>query len=272
MKKIIIIGAGFGGLAALNIILKSKMDLEIVVIDKKDKSDFLPMLPDVIGRRINPDFLSFNLKKLADKKDLKFINGEVAKLDLDKNEVATATEKLNYDYLIIASGSETNFYGQQEIEKVAYKLDSVSDAKKLAKAINDSDNFIQKLTLEKTPQGRLKVDGNLKVNENCFVVGDAADFPYRGSHLRMAVQFAIFQGRLAAANIVRSINGAPLKKYRPIDFGYIIPMANNKSCGIVMGIYVTGFLATFLHYLMCIYRSFSLKNKLGILNNLILNR
>jgi NADH dehydrogenase FAD-containing subunit len=83
------------------------------------------------------------------------------------------------------------------------------------------------------------------------------------------VQFAITQGDLAAANIISSIRKRPLKKYRPLDLGYIIPMANNLSCGNILGLNVSGVLATFLHFSMCIFRTLGWRNKAGILGDLI---
>jgi len=85
----------------------------------------------------------------------------------------------------------------------------------------------------------------------------------------MAVQFAITQGDCAAQNIIRSIKNLPLKKYRPVDLGYIIPLANNRSCGQVLGLNVSGIPATGMHFIMCIFRSLGWKNKIGIINSLI---
>jgi len=65
------------------------------------------------------------------------------------------------------------------------------------------------------------------------------------------------------------MKGEPLKGYRPLDLGYVIPMANNRSCGEVFGLRVKGVFATLLHYCMCIYRSFGLKNKLGLFVSLL---
>ena len=129
-------------------------------------------------------------------------------------------------------------------------------------------DFIRELPAEKTPQGRLKVDDNLRIKDNCFAVGDSSYVAYNGGFLRMAVQFAITQGGAAALNIVRTIQGKELVQYKPIDLGYIIPMANNKSCGNVFGADLKGTLPTLLHYLMCLYRSYGMKNKIGLLKNL----
>ncbi|MCX5710261.1 MAG: FAD-dependent oxidoreductase [Candidatus Omnitrophica bacterium] len=360
MKKIIIIGAGFGGLEAARILSKRRGEVEVTVIDKKETSDFLPTMPDCIGRGIRPQYLSYPIKALAAKFRFSFIRDEVNKIDLQSKTVFTATATLNYDFLIIASGSETNFYGNEDIQKNAYKLDDVADAEKLLDAVKNrgfdnyiiggggytgvevatnlrlalnkmkrsgrvtiieraadilgplpawmkvyvKDNlkrlsvevsvnssvdkmdhqktmliwaagvktpaFIQNLQTEKNPQGRIRVDEYLRLNESCFVIGDAAYFEYKKNYLRMAVQFAIFHGRAAAKNIIRSIKGTSLKKFEPVDLGYIIPMANNRSCGTVFGLNLKGFLPTMLHFIMCIYRSYGLKNKLGIIKGLLI--
>ena len=369
--RIIIIGGGFGGLAAAQKLSKSKLNLEITLIDKKESLDFLPTLPDCIGRGIKPDYLAYKINRLAKKWNLRFIKEEVAGLDLDNREVSAGAQRLKYDYLIISSGSETNFYGNDAIKKFAYSLDSVEDAKKIRRALKEKEfdsllvvgggytgievatnlrvyldkiksgkritiierapsilgplpewmknyvaenlirlkidllvgssiedigpdkvlvsagrgftnplviwaagvktsAFIQNLKVEKNPQGRIKTDDFLRLNASCFVVGDTAYFQRGNTFLRMAVQFAIFQGRLAALNIIRSIEGKELLKYKPLDLGYVIPMANNKSCGRVMGVNLTGFLPTCFHFIMCIYRSYGISNRVGIIKNLIM--
>ena len=128
--------------------------------------------------------------------------------------------------------------------------------------------FIQKLNISKSPQGRIIVDEYLRAGQNCFCCGDTAFFGDKDSFLRMAIQFAITQGDQVAKNIIRSIKNMPLKKYRILDLGYIIPMANNKSCGRVLGLNVSGCFATFLHFSMCIFRSLGWKNRWGLICNL----
>jgi len=371
MRRIVIIGAGFAGMAVVGTLKHSGNDFEIVLIDKKKTSDFLPALPDTIGRSIYPKYLAFNIEQFARQQRTKFIHSQVTAVDLEKKQVFLSSLVLDYDYLVIASGSETNFYGNSNIKENAYKLNSVEDAQLIISALSGGQysnyiicgggytgiqaatnlrlflrkqkkegrviiveransilgvlpewmkqytlenlkklkieillessiekieekkvflsqgkvfdqalviwaagvktaDFIQNLDLEKNPQGRIKVDEFLRVRPDCFVVGDAANFSYKNSYLRMAVQFAIFQGSLAAENIIRSIKGGNLRKYRPIDFGYIIPMANNRSCGTIFGINLKGYLPTFFHFMMCIYRSIGLKNKLGIVKNLLI--
>jgi NADH dehydrogenase FAD-containing subunit len=367
--KIIIIGGGFAGLSAAERLCRSGLKLEVTLIDKKQSFDFLPLLPDCIGRRISTEFISYSIEEAGSKLGFKFLHEQVMAIDLDKREVLTNSGRLDYDYLLISSGTETNFYGNDFIKQHAYALDEANDARRIIKALkeNEYDNFIvagggytgievatnlrlylnkhkkngkviiverapailgplpewmrgyvtanlerlniealvnstidkielpkiylsgnrildnafliwaagvktakfiQDLKVEKNAQGRIKIDAYSRLNENCFVVGDAANFSYKNSFLRMAVQFAITQGDSAAANIIRNIEGLSLNEYRPQDLGYIIPMANNSSCGMVFGLSLKGLLPTIFHFIMCIYRLQGLKNKFGIIKDL----
>lgn len=369
-KKVLIVGCGFAGFSASRQLLRFRREVDVTVIDKKDTFDFLPLLPDTIGRGITPAFLASPIRPLSEKLGFNFINAEVYSIDTENNTVRAKEGTLNYDYLIVASGSETNFYGRDEIKRHAFKLNDVNDAVSIIAALEKKDfssfiisgggytgietatnlkvylrkrginkkiiiverapsilaalpqcvgacvsdnlkrlgidcltntvvdeaqeegvrlssqevipnsmliwaagvrsaDFIQGIIAEKSVQGRIKVDEYLRLKGGCFAAGDAAYFSYRGAPLRMAVQFAINEGVLAASNIIRSIRKRPLIKFRPFDLGYIIPMANNRSCGRVLGLNVKGLFATALHFSMCIYRSLGLKNKSGVIKDLI---
>jgi len=130
-------------------------------------------------------------------------------------------------------------------------------------------DFLQNLNCEKNPQGRIKVDANLKLKDNCFVIGDASYFQHQNIYLRMAVQFAIAQATTAASNVIRQIRGLPLRPFIPKDLGYLIPMANNSCCGNVLGRDMKGKTSIALHYLMSVYRAYGFRNKWGILKTLI---
>lgn len=369
-KAAFIIGGGFGGIAAARRLCLSNCRLDVAIIDKKGTSDFLPMLPDCIGRGIDPQCLTYKIEDAAKDRGFKFINEEVMSVNLEKKEVLAKEKAFNYDFLVIASGTETNFYSNDNIRKNAYKLDSAEDVEIINRELRQnrfktyivcgggytgieavanlrvflnknkrngrlivveragsilgplpewmksyvSDNlknleievllntqiekidgknvyvsggrafddalviwaagvktadFIQNLRVSKNQQGRIIVDEYLRLDEYCFVIGDASNFLHRDVSLRMAVQFAITQGECAAKNILNSVKGRPLNKYIPVDLGYIIPMANNRSCGNVLGLNLKGFLPTLLHFIMCIYRSYGIRNKLGIIKRLI---
>ncbi|MCX5695961.1 MAG: FAD-dependent oxidoreductase [Candidatus Omnitrophica bacterium] len=372
MKRIVIIGGGFAGVSALFGLRshQKRLDLEVTLINDKQRVSFLPMLPDCLGRNVSPENLLLDLAVLSAKMDFNFIQDRVSAVDLLKKQVTASALTLGYDFLLISSGTETNFYNNNEIRERAFKLDDASDALLVRRALEEksyasyliagagytgievatnlrvflkkrkidkkiviierapsilgplpqwmkdyvADNlkrlnievllnssierveenrirlsggevfensmliwaagvrtadFIRDLKVEKNPQGRINTDEYLRVNASCFAAGDTAYYSDKNNFLRMAVQFAIMEGTYAAKNIIRSLEGKRLAKFKPLDFGYIIPMANNRACGIILGINMKGFLPLLLHYFMCIYRSYGLKNKSGIVKDLI---
>lgn len=365
MKRVVIIGCGYGGAVSSWRLSAYRKKIEVTVIDKGGDFNFLPLLPDCLGRKIPAHNLCYPIRRLSSIYGFDFVNEEVVSLDLNNKKVLTSKQGLDYDYLIVASGSETNFYGNENIKKYAYKLDDARDAENLKQALEERDfdaylvsgggytgievatnlrahldkkqrdkrvivverapeilgplpdwmknyvhdnlkrlkievlnntvigkiearsislsdgkvfsnsmliwaagvrtaDFLQKLDVEKNPQGRLRVDRYLRLNESCFVIGDASYFSYKDIFLRMAVQFSIAEASLAVYNIINSISAGALCGYKPFDIGYIIPMANNRSCGNVLGVNLSGFAPTLSHYLMSVYRAYGLRNKFGI--------
>jgi len=111
---------------------------------------------------------------------------------------------------------------------------------------------------------RIVVDEYLQILPGIFCAGDMAGVYHKGSLIRMGIQSALTQGALCADNIVALTQGSALKKYKYFDPGFIVPMANDRACGVVLGFNVRGALAQFLHYMMCIYRSWSPKGRLAI--------
>jgi NADH dehydrogenase len=129
--------------------------------------------------------------------------------------------------------------------------------------------FVRALPVAKDRQGRLVVDEHLRFGEGCYAIGDAAHFETAAAGVvRMAVQFAIAQGALVAGNIRALRSGRRVHAYQPRDLGYIVPMANNRSCGLVVKAPVYGMAPTLLHYLMCLYRSSSNRNRRQVMRGL----
>jgi len=143
-EKIIIIGAGFAGLSAARRLAGSGLAAEITVIDKKEQADFLPLIPDCIGRGINPDFLTCDIVKFCRKLKINFIKEEVESVNLESKNVVTLSNSYIYEYLIIASGSQTNFFSNQAAQEFGYSLNSVRDVRRIIKALKTDDlkNFV----------------------------------------------------------------------------------------------------------------------------------
>ncbi len=371
MGDILIIGGGFAGIWAAKVLSKNCSKLNgrrILLVDLKKTSDFLPILPDVVGGRINKENATLDLADCLDKLGVNFQQGEVTKIDTQNKEVFLKNgDVLSYEFLIVSCGSLTNFYGRDELSRSALKLDTADDAlilqnivstypekkilvigggytgvevasnlarllrhrkikkysiqivergedilgplpewmkdycrvnlcrlrvgvhtgcslaeikensAKLSNGMEFDDclivwaagvttpAFVRDLKFEKDKQGRLIVDDNMMFTKASFAVGDAASFKYKGQTIRMAVQFSIAEAVVAAQNILRVIAGQKkLVRYRPLDLGLLVPMANRRACGKVLFFRVSGLLGWFFHYCMCIYRTLSFRNRFGI--------
>ncbi|MBF0252327.1 MAG: FAD-dependent oxidoreductase [Candidatus Omnitrophica bacterium] len=137
-KNIVIAGCGFAGLSALAELKKHRAilkDHNLVMIDKKHYFEFLPMLPDVVGGWIKPELLRYDLDVYAKKINATFVEGEIKSMDPVKQLFILNKETIEYEQAVIAPGSETNFYGKEELRDTCFELDDVDDAVSIKKAI-----------------------------------------------------------------------------------------------------------------------------------------
>ncbi|MGD2279163.1 MAG: FAD-dependent oxidoreductase [Candidatus Omnitrophota bacterium] len=138
-KNIVIIGGGFAGISALRRLRRYKSrldsDFRVVLIDKKKDFEFLPMLPDLIGERISPEALKVDLKGFCEKLGCSFLEAEVKSVDLGSKTIFHTRGELEYEYLIVASGSETNFFDNNDLASSCSKLDNVDDALEINKEL-----------------------------------------------------------------------------------------------------------------------------------------
>lgn len=131
--------------------------------------------------------------------------------------------------------------------------------------------WLRNLSCPYTKRNRLVVDPFLRADTDVYAAGDVVcshSDSGQDECIRMGVQFAVKQGKVAAENILRELVGHPLHSYRQLDLGYIVPMANGRSCGQALGMNFRGTPATILHYLMTVYRSVGM-NKLRVVGQLI---
>jgi NADH:quinone reductase (non-electrogenic) len=114
------------------------------------------------------------------------------------------------------------------------------------------------------PDGRMQVNRFLQVSgyENVFAAGDCAAIKSGDAYLRKAVFFSTTSGARAGKNIVRSLKNMPLRKFRPIDPGWVIPLYPS-SVGKFLGIPIRGRLGVVFYYLACGLRPHDLKSRIG---------
>jgi NADH dehydrogenase len=129
MKKVLVIGGGFGGLTAITKLKRYAGKIfEVVLIDRNNYSLFTPMLPEVVSGNVSPDNIVFPLREIAKRNRATFVRDTVLEIDKEKKIVKCADGEYSYDYIIISSGSTTNFRGNRSAEKHCFEYKSISDA------------------------------------------------------------------------------------------------------------------------------------------------
>ena len=131
---VVIVGAGFGGIE-LATSLKDK-EVNVLLIDKHNYHTFQPLMYQVATGKLEADSIAFAIRKnFEGQKNLTIRIAEVSKINTDKNSIDTTIGTINYDYLVIATGSTTNFFGDDEIEKYALPMKSIPEALNLRSAV-----------------------------------------------------------------------------------------------------------------------------------------
>jgi NADH dehydrogenase len=126
-KRIVVAGGGFGGLKLARTLYHS--GYQVVVIDKNNYHQFQPLLYQIATAGLEPSAISFPFRKLFQKQErMHFRIAELLKVYPEKNEIVTSIGRLDYDFLVIAAGLTTNYFGNENIRKNALPMKSVSDA------------------------------------------------------------------------------------------------------------------------------------------------
>ena len=133
-KRIVIVGGGFGGLQLARKLLKS--DYQIVLIDKNNYHQFQPLFYQVATAGLEPSTISFPFRKIFQKnKNIHIRVAEVKAIRSADNQLDTSIGVIDYHYLVIAIGADTNFFGNQKMMELAYPMKSVSEALSLRNTI-----------------------------------------------------------------------------------------------------------------------------------------
>lgn len=148
-KKIIIIGGGFAGIQFIEHLDEDLF--EVLLIDKHNHHQFQPLFYQVATSQIDPSSISFPLRKIfQNRKNTQIRMTEVLSIEPDVNSISTTIGSFNYDYLVIATGCKTNFFGNPDIEKHAYGLKTTYDAIKIRnKILQDFEDLLSVAEREK---------------------------------------------------------------------------------------------------------------------------
>lgn len=127
LPRVVVIGGGFAGLRLCQKIDTSKF--QAVLLDRHNYHTFQPLLYQVATAGLEPSSISGPLRKLfKNKKNFFFRLAEVESVSADQNYVQTSLGKLEYDYLVVANGAKTNYFGNEDNYEGAFPLKQVSQA------------------------------------------------------------------------------------------------------------------------------------------------
>lgn len=111
-------------------------DYQVVLVDKNNYHQFPPLIYQVASGGLEPSSISFPFRRLFQgKKDFFFRMAKVESVNTDKKIINTTVGEIDYDYLVMAFGAKTNFFGNKDIEATTLPMKSVSEAMRLRNTI-----------------------------------------------------------------------------------------------------------------------------------------
>ena len=124
---VVIVGGGFGGVELASRLAKEPV--EILLLDKHNYHSFPPLLYQVATGSLECESIAFSLRKnFQGQKNLRFRVAEVNGVNTEQNTIDTTIGEIAYDYLVIATGSTTNFFGNKDIEQNAMPMKTIPEA------------------------------------------------------------------------------------------------------------------------------------------------
>ncbi len=130
--NVVIVGGGFGGLEAA-FSLKSLVDdaCAITLIDRKCHHSFIPSIHEISSGKIAARSIQIPLETILAPAGIRFVCDEVTAIDRANRRVTAAAGSLDYDYLVVATGAENNFFGVPGAEEHAFRFRSTDDAARI---------------------------------------------------------------------------------------------------------------------------------------------
>jgi NADH dehydrogenase FAD-containing subunit len=256
MKKtrVVIAGGGFAGLYAAKYFdkhLARRPDVEVTLISRENFILFTPMLHEVAAGDLSPSDIVNPLRRIL--RHVKFVEADVQDVDLNARKIrcihgiGDAYLELEYDHLLLALGSETNFFDNQGLREWAVTMKNVMDATLLR---NRMVALLEEAALEKDENTRREVltfvtaGGGFAGAETTGAVNDflretARFYPPTAQH-------GLREGVVAAKNIERTALGQPLKPFRFKTLGLLAAIGHHTGVAMVFGMKFSGFIARWL--------------------------
>ncbi len=158
IPRVVIIGGGFGGLELIKKLRKA--DVQVVLFDRNNYHTFQPLLYQVATAGLEPDSIAYPFRKIfKTQNNVHFRMGEVERINTEEKLIYTSIGEIHYDYLVISTGSRTNFFGIENVKQNAMPLKSVSQALDL-----------RSLILQNFERATLEMDNDIRESHMHFVI------------------------------------------------------------------------------------------------------
>jgi NADH dehydrogenase len=138
--KILIIGGGFGGLSVARELaraLRGTEDVGVALIDRMNYTTFWPMVPSVIPSNAEVRHVAHSLRRILKPLGVEFFQDEVVGVDFEARRVKTTERDYPYDYLVLAPGSRTTYFGTPGAEENAMDVKGLRDALRVRNHVID---------------------------------------------------------------------------------------------------------------------------------------
>ena len=133
--RVVVVGAGFAGLWAAKE-LACDPHADVLLIDRHNYHTFAPLLYQVAAAELEPEQVAYPIRSIFRRRNnVRFFLGEVKSVDLDARKVQVGDEWIGYDFLILAAGSVTNFFGIGSVAARAFGMKDLAEAVNLRSRI-----------------------------------------------------------------------------------------------------------------------------------------
>lgn len=133
--KVVVVGGGFAGINLIKSLSRDKR-FHITLVDKNNYHFFPPLLYQVSTAFIEPSSISYPFRRLfQEKENLRFHMGSLVKVNHQENTIETDTGNLSYDYLVLGLGTESNFFGMQNVKEKSWPMKTIDEALNLRNTI-----------------------------------------------------------------------------------------------------------------------------------------
>ncbi len=128
--RVVIVGAGFGGLSAARTLGNSAVD--VLIVDRNNYHGFWPLLYQVATAGLEPEAIAYPVRAIVRRyTNIEYRMAEVVGVDFERRQLLTDSAPLPYDYLIIAAGSANNFFGNAALARFTLGMKDIDEAERL---------------------------------------------------------------------------------------------------------------------------------------------